>query len=213
MKSWGFRLLSNSVAYWELNLKCCVPTKLSFPPIFSLGLKCSLSSKNEFIFFSSPCVPERERFWKHYDQIYLSLGTINVNLKELHEIFRPIAVWTGRRASLAWLRQCVLSANTCETQFFVECTGSPQEKPVPTAFFAEFSKFTLLLMSHHWWISILYKWCSIIRVYSHSLTSTMKIEQEKRTAWLFYLRKEMSLKFFWFSWRQYFYISRNTDLA
>lgn len=165
------------------------------------------------IFFSSPYVPEKEILWKYYDQIYIGLGTIDVNLKELPKIIRPIPVCTGKKTSLAWLRQHIVSANACETQFFVECTGSLQEKPVLTALFTESSKFTLLMMSHHLWISILYKSCSAIRVYSHFLSSTMKIEQEKRTAWLFYLRKEMSLKFFWFSWRQFFYISRNTDLA
>lgn len=165
------------------------------------------------IFFSSPCVPEKKVLRKHYDQVYIGLRTINVNLKKALKIIRPIPVCIGKKASLAWLREHIVSAKACKTQFFVECTGSPQEKPVLIALFAEFSKFTLLMMSHHLWISILYKSCSIIRVYSHSLTSTMKIEQEKRTAWLFYLRKEMSLKFFWFSWRQFFYISRNTDLA
>lgn len=133
--------------------------------------------------------------------------------KEFHKIIRPIPVCTGKKASPVCLRQHIVSANTCGTLFFVECAGNPHEKPVLIALFAELSKFTLRMMSHHLWISILYKSCLIIRVYSHSFTSTMKIEQGKRTVWLFYLRKDMSLKFFWFSWRQFFYISRNTDLA
>lgn len=143
--------------------------------------------------------------WKHYDKIYIGLGNVNVLLKGLHKIIRPTPVCTGKKAGLAWLRQHIISANACETQFFVESTGSPQEKPVLIALSAEFAKFTLLMMSNHLRISILYKTCSNIRVYSHSLTSTMKIEQERRTAWLFYLRKEMSLKFFWFSWRRFFF--------
>lgn len=205
IKSWSFRLLSNSVAYWVLTLNYWVlSTKLSFPSIFTLGSKCSFSSKNK-IFFSSPCVPEKKIWWKHYDKTYTGLGTINVLLKELHKIIRPIPVCTGKKAGFAWLRQHIISTNACETQFFMEHTGSPQENPVLIALSAEFAKFTSLIMSNHLWISILYKSCSIIRVYSHSLTSTMKIEQEKRTAWLFYLRKEMSLKFFWFSWRRFFF--------
>jgi len=74
---------------------------------------------------------------------------MNVNLKELHKFIRLIPVCTSRKASLAWLRQHIVSANISETQFLVECTGSPQEKSVLVALLAEFSKFTLLMMSHH----------------------------------------------------------------
>lgn len=107
MKSWGFRLLSNSVAYGVLSLNFWVlSTKLSFPPIFRLGLKCSFSSKNEIFFFFSMCIRKR-RIQKSYDQIYVGLGTINVNLKELHKIVRPIPACPGKKTSLAWLRHVI----------------------------------------------------------------------------------------------------------
>lgn len=53
-----------------------------------------------------------------------------MDLKELHRIIRPIPIFTGKKSSLTWLRQYIVSTNTCETQFSVERTGNLQEKPV-----------------------------------------------------------------------------------
>lgn len=215
MTSCAIRLLCNSVACWVLSLNCWVfNTKLSLPTVFSLGLKYSFSSKNENLFFLLHTYQKKRSIMKILWPNTQRSWNYKCELKEeFHKIFRSIPVCTGKKASPVHLRQHIISANACENLFFVERAGNPRENPVLTALFAEFSKFTLRMMSHHLWISILYKSCLIIRVYSHSFTSTMKIEQEKRTVWLFYLRKGMSLKFFWFSWRQFFYISRNTDLA